>query len=366
MYVAVPQPRHTQIDIHATPFYHCISRCVRRAFLCGADQSTGASFDHRKRWLVELLGQLTDIFAVDLCAYSVLSNHYHLVVRLDGERARAWSSDEVVERYARLFPAAVELRRAQPAPPVDEWVSRWRARLYDLSWFMRCLNESIARRANAEDKCTGRFWEGRFRSQALLDEAGVLTCMAYVDLNPIRAGLATCLEGCDFTSIQQRLGVVAPAPVAAAAAPDAVTSEDAEPQPAPVDLPVSTADRPRATGADRAPEAGRLPVLWPFADDPGAGGAPLPMDRSAYVELLAVTGGLLRAEPNARLPDTSRRLLESVGIASQHWLPSIREYRRRFFAMVGAVHSIDVYCARTDRDHAKGRAWAARVFRSAA
>ena len=192
----MPQPRFTQIDIHATPFYHCISRCVRRTFLCGTDRLTGQCFDHRKAWLVELLGELTEIFAIDLCGYAVLSNHYHLVARLDGERARAWSPEEVIARYRRLFASTVEARLAQPPAQVADWVACWRARLYDLSWFMRCLNEAIARRANAEDQCTGRFWEGRFRSQALLDDAGLLTCLAYVDLNPIRAGLATCLEGC--------------------------------------------------------------------------------------------------------------------------------------------------------------------------
>jgi len=77
----MPSPRHTQIDIHATPYYHCISRCVRRAFLCGTDRLSGQSFDHRKTWLVELLAELTSIFAVELCAYSVLSNHYHLLAR---------------------------------------------------------------------------------------------------------------------------------------------------------------------------------------------------------------------------------------------------------------------------------------------
>jgi len=335
----MPHPRHTQIDIHATPYYHCISRCVRRAFLCGTDRLTGQSFDHRKTWLVELLAELTTIFAVDLCAYCVLGNHYHLVVYLDAERAGAWSDDEVVARYRRLFAPTVEARLAQPPAQAAAWIACWRARLSDLSWFMRCLNESIARRANAEDQCTGRFWEGRFRSQALLDDAGLVTCMAYVDLNPIRAGLATSLCDCEFTSIQQRLQPL-PAREAAVAGPD------------------SPAEAGRA----------RQPQLRPLVAATGAGGAAvLPLDLPAYIELLTATGAALRSvEPTARLPDASRRVLERLGIHSQHWLECIRHYHRRFFAMVGAVHSIDVYCARTDRDHAKGRAWAARAFRSAA
>jgi len=358
----MPQPRSTQIDIDATPFYHCISRCVRRTFLCGTDHLTGQSFDHRKGWLVELLADLTSVFAIDLCAYAVLSNHYHLVVRLDGDRARAWSADEVVERYARLFPPTVAARLAQPPAQRAEWIRRWRARLYDLSWFMRCLNEAIARRANAEDQCTGRFWEGRFRSQALLDEAGLLTCMAYVDLNPIRAGLATGLDGSDFTSIQQRLAGAgrAPAPAAVAATagdPPRATQPDPE---------QDAGQRPAAAGEPPRPATVHLPALWPFADEPRAGADPLPMERSAYIELLAATGAVLRGEPTARLADTSRRRLAELGIAGEHWLECIRHYARRFFAMVGAVDSIDVYCARTDRDHAKGRAWAAQAFPTAA
>jgi putative transposase len=342
----MPQPRHTQIDIHATPYYHCISRCVRRAFLCGHDRATGRSFDHRKPWLLDQLATLTDIFAVDLCAYAILSNHYHLVARLDWERAAAWSDAEVGARYGRLFPETAAARLALPAVPAAAWIARWRARLSDLSWFMRCLNEAIARRANAEDACSGRFWEGRFRSQALLDAAGVLTCMAYVDLNPVRAGLATDLCDCEFTSIQQRL------------------------QEAPAAAPGPADPAPPAVVSAPPPAAPRRPRVLPFAGlmAAGAGGEdPLPLDLAAYVELLTATGACLRGvEPTARLPDASCALLASLGIVSAHWLECLQQYSRRFFTMVGAVHSIDVYCARTDRDHAKGRTWAARAFRPAA
>ena len=149
----MPSPRYTQIDIEATPYYHCISRCVRRAFLCGRDHLTQSNFDHRKDWLVEKLAELSAIFAIRICAYAVLSNHFHLVVRIDSERARSWSNAEVVERYGRLFRHPVESWDRLPPAQAADRVACWRARLADLSWFMRCLNESIARRANQEDEC---------------------------------------------------------------------------------------------------------------------------------------------------------------------------------------------------------------------
>jgi hypothetical protein len=88
---------------------------------------------------------------------------------------------------------------------VSDIVNVWRSKLSSISWFMRCLNQPIARQANLEDGCTGKFWESRFTSQALKSEEALLSCMAYVDLNPVRAGMADTPETSSHTSIQERL-----------------------------------------------------------------------------------------------------------------------------------------------------------------
>ena len=159
---------------------------------------------------------LADIFAVELCAYSVMSNHTHVVLKVDSERALHWSELEVLTRWHRLFKGTILTRQfcdlkqaatltAAQRHTVKSAVKAYRARLYDISWFMRALNEYIARQANKEDACSGRFWEGRFKSQAIVDEASLAACMAYVDLNPVRAGMASTPEGSAYTSIKRRI-----------------------------------------------------------------------------------------------------------------------------------------------------------------
>ena len=193
----MPQARYRLVDTATTPYYHCLSRCVRRAFLCGKDRFTGRSFEHRKQWILDRVKHLSSLFAIDVCAYAIMSNHFHLVLYVDVKQANEWTRDEVIDRWMGLYkePAVVkkykagELLGTMELEALELLVQVWRNRLTDLSWYMRCLNEKIARMANVEDGCTGRFWEGRFKSQALLDEAALISCMAYVDLNPIRAGI---------------------------------------------------------------------------------------------------------------------------------------------------------------------------------
>ena len=205
-------PTKALVSLSDTPYYHVVARCVRRAWLWGLDEYAGRDYSHRKTWVLDRLAHLTHLFTIDVCAYAVMSNHYHLVLHVDQSRARGLTLEEVAQRWRQLFnaPPLVEKYLAGEATGAEQreaevLLTRWRARLCDLSWFMKCMNEHLARRANAEDQCKGRFWEGRFRSQALLDEAGLLTAMAYVDLNPVRAGVAMTPEASPFTSIMQRI-----------------------------------------------------------------------------------------------------------------------------------------------------------------
>ena len=146
------QPRKQQVCLNSTPYYHCICRCVRRAFLCGEDKTTGQNFDHLKQWLVDKITLLSTVFAIELCAYSIMSNHYHLVLKVNKDLVSQWDDKDVALRWMQLFKGHVL---------VDRWLSDtvttqaetnkalslitlWRARLYDLGWYMRCINESIA------------------------------------------------------------------------------------------------------------------------------------------------------------------------------------------------------------------------------
>jgi REP element-mobilizing transposase RayT len=209
--------RKALISLNDTPYYHVVARCVRRAWLWGFDEYAGRDYSHRKEWILERLSLLSSIFMIEICAFAVMSNHYHLVLFVDEKRARTLAREEIIERWTKIFGTPTCIARYLSGEALEaerelaeSMIELWRRRLYDISWFMKSLNEHLARRANAEDNCTGKFWEGRFKSQALLDDAGLLTAMAYVDLNPIRAGIAATPEDSEFTSICDRIRALRP------------------------------------------------------------------------------------------------------------------------------------------------------------
>ena len=339
-------PRSLQVQPDVTSYYHCMTRCVRRAFLMGSDASTGQRFDHRKRWVVEELARLERVFAVDVCAYAVMSNHIHLVLRLDGEAGRRWSEEELVARARTLFPGAVRL--AEDAGVLAARLPEYRERLTSLSWFMRCLNERIARRANREDGCSGRFWEGRFKCRALLDHGALLTCMTYVDLNPVHAGIARSLADSDFTSIQLRLaqhGRALHHGGAAAASP----------------------------GEERVScgDVGRhhTPALVPFFDEASSPSHPdggvesaLPFERAAYVELVRFTGHAIRSDKPGSLSSTAAATVRAKGLSPERWGDALRDIATLRFAAIGERHLIHAFAHRCGRRRTSNAAWGGRAY----
>ena len=206
-------PRRLLVDPVNACDYHLVSRCVQGAFLCGRDRRTGRDYSHRRQWLVERIKLLACCFAVEVYAYCIMSNHFHLVARYDPLACWRWSDEEVARRWVDAFPPKEKGQVAEERKPEarelllgdPQRLFRARCTLGSLSGFMKHLKQPIARRANEESGTRGHFHEQRFYSGALLSEAALLAAMAYVDLNPVRAGLAERIEACRETSIAERL-----------------------------------------------------------------------------------------------------------------------------------------------------------------
>ena len=326
------QARRTLVSIEDTPYCHCIGRCVRRAFLCGFDQLSQRSFEHRRKWMRERLALLVDTFAIDLCAYTLMSNHYHLVVRLCPERVETWSDREGMERWARVSKGASAARRHLNHEPltdteyaeINQLIIDWRERLGNLSWFMRTLNEYIARKANAEDDCTGHFWEARFKSQALLDETAVLTTMAYVDLNPVRSKMAKTIGDSAFTSGQDRLRAV---------------QKDGEHQKYPG------------------------PRLVPFREVVHQDALDyLPCSLKDYLDLLDTTGRVIVTGKRGFIIGDEPRLLQSLDVDPNRWLDTLVNLQSRYELAMGAPEKMLQLAKRWGKRWLHGSRAASRLY----
>ncbi|MEZ0174226.1 MAG: transposase [Candidatus Reddybacter sp.] len=303
--------RCQQVSLEATPYYHCVSRCVRRAFLCGE------SFEHRRGWVEDKLLALADVFCIDVAAYAVMSNHYHVVLHINAPQAEGLSGIEVIERWHQLFKGNLlsqrycrgeQLLKAEQAV-LERVIKEWRQRLQDISWFMRLINEGIARQANKEDQCTGRFWEGRFKSQALLDEQALLACMAYVDLNPLRAKMAKNPECSHHTSVKKRITKAKTA------------HQINHPQQQEKSL-MRFADNPRQD----MPEG-------------------LPCRLSDYLELVDWTGRIVRSDKRGAMDHNIPPILSRLNITADHWLTLSTQFEGRFGRVIGTLHHLKQACA---------------------
>ncbi|MCZ2720252.1 transposase [Marinomonas sp. 15G1-11] len=325
----MPRARSQQVSLSDTPYYHCISRCVRRAFLCGEDSVTGKSFEHRRGWIEARILFLSQIFSIDICAYAVMSNHLHLVLHVDDKQAKNWSTHEVLRRWHYLHKGTLftqQFARGEAMPEyaielAESSAENYRERLSDISWFMRELNEPIARQANFEDECTGRFWEGRFKSQALLDEASVLACMAYVDLNPIRANIAPTPEQSEFTSIKKRV---------------------------------------------ESAEKGKQPkTLYPFVGNErpdNVEGRPkgISFKLADYLQLVDLTGRIVRHDKRGAIDISLSPILQRLGIDSENWMEIATKFEAHTHGVVGQTQSIERY--KNNRPRARPNKRCCRLF----
>jgi len=355
------QPRRNLISLSDTTFYHVVNRCVRRAFLCGEDHHSGRNYEHRRQWIVDKIKALSALFSIDVCAYAIMANHYHIVLHVDQKRSLDWDDEEVVSRWKRLFKGVLLVDRYMSGQcgseaegvRAREIIGQWRVRLADISWFMRCLNEHIAREANKEDGCKGRFWEGRFKSQALLDEKALLACMAYVDLNPIRAGLSETLEGSEFTSIQERIeGYVLNRDKSSALEEAPARSSD-------VATVVSPESEVMPEKCESSVAAAPLAEFVGSVEESASG---LPFHFSDYLELVDWTGRAVRADKRGFIPEGVPPILSRLGVDADSWIETVRHFRRHFFDFVGPADVL-AQCGRTmDRKWLRGTRACRRLF----
>ena len=326
-----------------TAIVHVVNRTTRRCLLFGNDTLSGKNYDHRKVWFENRLRLLASTYGIDLLCYTIMSNHFHLILRSRPAVVSTWDDTEVARRWLTLCPVQKD-EDGNAIPPADEalntirndelMVAQIRRRLSDISWWMRLLCQPIAQRANLEDEATGKFFEARFKATRLLDETSVLACAAYVDLNPIRAALAETLEGSPFTSIHKRLEDLKAVErlednQTIAVFPETdettVTFRDASCFLAPVDL----QERSSHTGACVHQDGHRC-------SDKGF----LPMTAAAYAELLDWTARQVRGDKRGATPADLPPLFERLQIDERKWVKLVGEFGKLFYLMAGKPERI--------------------------
>jgi len=263
------------------------------------------------------------------------------VLRVDRERGAQLTKEEVVQRWTRLFRAPPLIQRwknghatAAERAIAEQVIERWRKRLIDISWYMRTLNEYLARRANAEDECAGRFWEGRFKSQALLDEAGLLTAMAYVDLNPVRAGAARTPEESEFTSIYARIR----------------------------EKTLQMRVRPNAPRDKKHRARRATPPLLAFRDEGPGQRASLPMRLQEYLQLVDCTGRIARADKPGVIDAKLASILERLRIDPDEWKTTMLIGGNRFGRAIGRLELLRAHARRLGQAWIRGLQVAQRLY----
>ena len=325
----MPTPRSLQIRPDAPGVFHVISRVVRRCFLCGD------GYEHRKSWIEDRLRELLGIFSAECLTYAVMSNHLHLVLRMDPTVPGTWSDVEVATRWLTLFPAEFA-HDGTPLPPDAKNVAQitqnpkrlaaLRERLGSLSWFMKCLKEPIAKRANAEDDCTGSFWEGRFKSVAILDQAALLACMTYVDLNPVRAKMAEKPEDSLHTGVKDRIDARQRFEKASRVKDESPDAETAQ----------KTLIEQSLSQVEHNEDALWVAPIRSATMDR----ADRPLTPEEYIDLVDITGRMIKTGKRGAIPLHLAAILARLDLDVESWLASVQGMQCGFGVMLGRAASL--------------------------
>ena len=288
-----------------------------------------ASAECRYAWIEDRILKLAECFTVSVYSYAVMSNHWHIVLNVDPQQPWSMSDEEVARCWLKAFPGPLkhadspemEERFVQALLGNPERLEVLRGRLGSLSWFMKALNEPIARMANREDGCTGKFWEGRFKCQALLEPHAVLSCMAYVDLNPVRAAMCKTLIASDHTSIQRRL-------------------KERESLAARARLKDSLLDRPLK------------PIAGLDAD------SLLEMTEARYIDLVQWTGEQPRADKRGKLRREEQSnppaAVWNLSDAPQQWVRQVQGTESHYYRVIGSAEALMAKAAELGQTWLKG------------
>jgi hypothetical protein len=308
----------------------------------------------------------------------------HLILRTRPDVVKTWTDREVAERWLRLFPG----RRLDEflGEPTENDIAALakdakrielvRTRLSDISWFMRSVSEPIARMANREDECTGRFWEGRFKAQRIIDEAGLLACSMYVDLNPVRAAMATSPSESVHTSAYDRIRgskgeevisvATEIAPITQAEAAEEIKNTPVAQRKRKIAERKNRPGRPMARDAWLAPlplnERGR-PSPKPSrsgvrASDKGF----LSMALRDYLKLLDWTGRQGRRDKRGKIPASVAPILQQLGIDGGMWCDLVWNFKKYFSNCAGSPAGLRENAAETGRHWYRGQRAAAKCF----
>lgn len=334
------ESRKKLIHIDSTPYYHISNQCVRGAYLMtkiDKHSKTGKLDLHRAQWFLDRLIQLSAIFCIDICAYAILPNRYHLVLKVNIDTAEHLTFFQVMARWKQVFNlppiankyANQEVLSLAEQATLDELMIQWRERLTDLSWFMRCLNETISRKINQEENCKGAFWQGRFKSQALLDEPAILACIMYVDLAPIREQLTPSLENVYLTSLNLRMS----------------SFEQAQKEAKIYDI-----------EGDYLAIAQQPDVLLPFDHMTRAGKqVHIPFHLPDYIELIQWThkGIIDNKIPSNKY--TSPKLLLQLAIKKRDWIDTCCQFNQHYSHVAGSWQKMCQFSRQFDGKWCKGK-----------